>query len=305
MAILDLFSKRKRQAQNAGKADVYQYDQLPESLRVQIAHIWRDVFGTNHSYDGKATECWEFIESAIAREKGVFQLGHERNLAERSVNWFLKAKTDDALDMIELSFRIVETSISNMSRYQWSDEGIKISADEAVEDLNIRLREHGVGYRFENGQIVRVDSQYIHAEITKPALSLLLEPSFEKANQEFMAAHRHYRAGENKDCIVACQRAFESALKAICTLKKWKFESGDRLPELIKLVRAKKLFPDYLDGSFDTFVAMLKTGLPSVRNNAGGHGAAPNDAAVPEYLAAYALHMTATNIVLAVEAYKA
>jgi hypothetical protein len=41
-----------------------------------------------------------------------------------------------------------------------------------------------------------------------------------------------------------------------------------------------------------------------VRNNTGGHGAAPADPAVTEELAAYAIHMTAANVVLAVERFK-
>ena len=56
---------------------------------------------------------------------------------------------------------------------------------------------------------------------------------------------------------------------------------------------------------FASYVAALKTGLPEVRNNAGGHGAAPDVPPVTEYIAAYAIHLTAANIVLCVEAYKA
>jgi hypothetical protein len=49
---------------------------------------------------------------------------------------------------------------------------------------------------------------------------------------------------------------------------------------------------------------MLKTGLPGVRNNAGGHGEAPDAPAVPPYIASYALHMTATNILMVMDAMK-
>ena len=50
---------------------------------------------------------------------------------------------------------------------------------------------------------------------------------------------------------------------------------------------------------------MLKTGLPGVRNNAGGHGEAPDARAVPPpYIASYALYMTATNILMVMDAMK-
>jgi hypothetical protein len=47
---------------------------------------------------------------------------------------------------------------------------------------------------------------------------------------------------------------------------------------------------------------MLKSGLPEVRNNAGGHGTAPDALPVPAYIAAYALHLSAASIVMVVEA---
>ena len=39
MAVLNLYSKRKKAAANAGKPDVYRYDSLPKELRVQIVHL--------------------------------------------------------------------------------------------------------------------------------------------------------------------------------------------------------------------------------------------------------------------------
>jgi hypothetical protein len=49
---------------------------------------------------------------------------------------------------------------------------------------------------------------------------------------------------------------------------------GDRAAELVAKVRSKGLFTHDFDRSFDSFVAMLKAGLPAVRNEAGGHAAA-------------------------------
>ena len=52
-----------------------------------------------------------------------------------------------------------------------------------------------------------------------------------------MTAHRHYRAGEWKDCVTASNRAFESMLKAICDAEGWTYGKGDRASELITLER--------------------------------------------------------------------
>jgi hypothetical protein len=50
MAIIDLFSKRQKVLRNE-VLDVYEYAQIPRPLRVQIAHLLRDLFGRSVSYD--------------------------------------------------------------------------------------------------------------------------------------------------------------------------------------------------------------------------------------------------------------
>ena len=42
MGIFDLFSKRQKRLRGEAP-DVYTYDEIPEPLRVQIVHIFRDI----------------------------------------------------------------------------------------------------------------------------------------------------------------------------------------------------------------------------------------------------------------------
>lgn len=120
-----------------------------------------------------------------------------------------------------------------------------------------------------------------------------------------MAAHAHYRAGEYKDCVADALNAFESTMKAICDIKKWSYSKGARASDLLKVIRSNGLLPDYLDGSFDQLAATLASGLPKVRNEAGGHGQGAEPRQTPGYIAAYALHLAAAKIVLLFEALKA
>ena len=283
MAVLNLYSKRKRAAANAGKPEVYRYDNLPPPLRAQIVHLWNDLLGAYDRYGNT----WQLLHDLMAREKGLLELGVVGNSRERCVQYFTIANLDDALDMIELSF-------GNLDPQEHA---------EAIEELNQRFREHGVGYQLSGSQIIRVDSEFVHAEVIKPALALLSDNVFAAANEEFLSAHRHYREGRHKDCVVAANRAFETTLKTICHERGWAFNSGDRASELVTVVRNQGLFPSYLDKGLDTYVALLKTGLPGVCNSAGGHGDEPKAPPVPEYIAAHALHLTAANIVLLVEAF--
>jgi hypothetical protein len=60
--------------------------------------------------------------------------------------------------------------------------------------------------------------------------------------------------------------------------------------------RSKGLFTHDFDRSFDSYVAMLKAGLPAVRNDAGGHGEGLASAAVTAGIARFAINLTATNL---------
>ncbi len=52
MRIYETYSKRLKKRKQAGQPDVYQYDELPQPLRVQIIHIWDDAIGRSDDYSG-------------------------------------------------------------------------------------------------------------------------------------------------------------------------------------------------------------------------------------------------------------
>jgi hypothetical protein len=64
------------------------------------------------------------------------------------------------------------------------------------------------------------------------------------------------------------------------------------------------LIPKYLTSHFEALVTTLEAGLPTVRNKTSSHGQGKSPVAVPEYIAAYALHVAASNISLLVKANK-
>ena len=94
--------------------------------------------------------------------------------------------------------------------FEWQSRVSQEKLDSAVFELNARFREHRVGYQYESGDIIRVDSQLIHAEVVKPALALLAAPEYAGANAEFLKAFEHYRKGDTKGCLNECPKAFES-----------------------------------------------------------------------------------------------
>lgn len=93
-------------------------------------------------------------------------------------------------------------------------------------------------------------------------------------------------------------------MKTICDLKNWSYPKGARSSDLLKILRREGLFAEFAEQSFDQLVATLKSGLPSLRNETGGHGQGANLVMVPEYVATYALNLAASKIRFLIEAVK-
>jgi hypothetical protein len=177
-------------------------------------------------------------------------------------------------------------------------------AQDAIEEINIRFKERAVGYQFVTGEIVRVDSQFMHSEVVKPAIALLNGEFFSGPQEEFLAAHEHYRHGDNKAALNECLKAFESTMKAIFQKRKWAYNKTGTAKELIRVCFEKGLIPSFWETSFAGLRSLLESSVPTGRNKLGGHGQGAEHVAVPEHLVAYMLHMTASAIVFLCEADK-
>ena len=113
-----------------------------------------------------------------------------------------------------------------------------------------------------------------------------------------MKAHEHYRHRRHSEAINECLKALESTLKVICHRRKWRFDAKrDTANSLLDIVFEKGLLPDYLQSQFGTLRSLLQSGVPAVRNRESGHGAGEEPRHVPQHLAAYVLHLTASAIV--------
>lgn len=293
MTIFDLYSKRKRREQG-DIPDVYAYDEIPVEFRTQVVLILAEAVGPNKT-DAIANQVLPILrkEYGLFRLAGEFDEGHEE-----LVNHFLATDTNRALDVIELSFCMVDKVIRRNILQFMPD----VHPDDAIKELNERFREAALGYQYESGRIVRVDSQYVHSEAVKPALTILADPDYEGANEEFRLAHDHYRAGRFKESINDCLKCLESTLKSICSTKGWDFHATDSAKALIDIALDNGILPKFMQSQLGTFRSLLQSGIPTVRNKLSGHGQGETTVPVPPYLCSYVLHLTATTVLLLAEA---
>lgn len=310
MTIFDLFSKRQK-ISRGDVPDVYSYDKIPKKIKVQIIHIWNDALGNSQQYDEHRQNpsvlyAYKFIAEILCREYGVFVLGEpnvygNRNYYEELANFILNCtKVNDALDVIELSFKYID----RMTRkYEYLERNkAHETADAAIEELNERFRENSIGFQYINGEIIRVDSEIIHSEVVKPALKLLHSKEYSGAEEEFLKAHKYYRQGKTKDVLSECSKAFESVMKTICKKKSWQHPPKATSKALIQVCLDNNLIPEFWQQHFTSLRSMLESGVPTARNNLGGHGQGAEIIEVPMYIAAFVLHMTASAIVFLTEA---
>jgi hypothetical protein len=267
---------------------------VPQALRVQIIQILFDAVGEPGEYKDEVNSFYDAVHDALAREYGVFRLGDNSYKSNAGIGFFLDgASVEQAFDFIDLSFVILYEQVDrpyNFSPYS------KVHPKDAISELNIRFREHGVGYQFESGELIRVDSQLVHAEIVKPALELLRDTEYSGANAEYLRAFEHYRHGRFEECLADCLKAFESAMKAICERRRWTYEQTDTAKKLLDILFSKGLIQPYAQSEFTAVRSALESGVPTVRNKEGGHGRGVQPRSVPRHLAEFLLHLTAANI---------
>ena len=314
MAIYDLYSKRQR-TMRGEVSDVYTYDKIPQPLRVQIVHIWQDTIGSSSqygSYDGFRNDffnvvcAYQYLVETLCREYGVFRLiepkyyGGRNYHSELSKFLLEEQDTERVLDAIELSFWYVDAFTRRYDFMNRRDASER--ADRAIEELNGRFQEHGVGFQFNDDKIIRIDSNLIHAEVVKPALMLLHGSEYAGAQAEFLKAHEHYRHGNAKETLNECLKSLESVMKAICDKRKWQYdETRATCNRLIKVCIGQGLIPTFWEQHFSSLRSTLESGVPTARNKLGGHGQGSSIVDVPPHIVAYVLHMTAACIVFLVE----
>jgi len=297
MPIVDLFSKRQKRLRGE-VPEIFIYDQIPKILRVKIVHIIRDVVEDIYGNSTQVKTAYEYIQKTLCREYGLFQLvsGYSDNDQNQVLNFLLETNDyERVLDVIELTFSYADTIIRNYH------DNPKLNPDDAIKELNDRFKEEGIGYSFNGGKIIRVDSTYTHSEITKPTISLLDNRKFQGANEEYRKAHEHYRHGRNKECLTECLKAFESTMKSICKEKGWDFNERDTAKKLIHICFQNQLVPTFTQNQFTSLQNLLESGIPTIRNKLGGHGQGQTPQKVDDEITRYGLNLTGTNIIFLIE----
>ncbi len=284
MTIYDVYWKRGKPL-----PDVFQTQVIPNELRVQVHWLWKSTLRRFDTPSGN--KYLRDIWAALCREKGKEYLFYEDASPEKDLTTAL-AKSNDiglVLGIIEFSIRYVCV----LKHKLFSPEEV----DAAVDELNHRFREHGVGFQFDtqSGHLIPVNSTFTHEQAVRPALAVLAHPAFATANDEFMAAFDDFKKSDFDDCLTKCCSCFESVMKIVCAKKQWAFDPKATAAPLIQTIIAKTGMESFFEHPL-MLIATMRNRLSS------SHGAGTTPKTVPEHIARYALNATALAILLLVEA---
>lgn len=297
MAVVELFSKRRKRLRG-DVVDIFQYEVIEKKFRNQVIHIIEDTIGPADIED----EFYKQLYKILCKEFGKSKLGSSMYCFNNIKNCLLLTPNyEECLDIIELCFITIDNTVR---KHRHSFIASKQSPNDAIEELNDRFKENGIGYRFENGFIIRIDDELIHQEAVKPAIQFLNEEGFEGAREEFLGAFDSYKRNEYKDSLVDCLKSIESTLKTIFDIKGWEYNKNAPVKSLVKVAFDNNLIPEFWQNHFSYLDKLLECSVPVGRNKLGGHGQGSEIVEVPEEIVSYMLHMTASTIVFLAKASK-
>lgn len=297
------FSKRHKNE----KIDVFKYDQLPEKFRNQVVHILAASIGVwdNFRFGSPGVNNnlgWSYVYNQSVRELGLKSLSKQypmQNFDKQVFEYLSYCATDDFLDIVDISFNYIYTELQDLQNndYKLRSLGITQRPKDALIEINERFYENSLGYQFQNGQINRVDSTYLHEQVVKTAFTLIHNEKYRGIEDEFRKAHDHYLHKRYKEALNEALKAYESTMKSICDQLSLSYPMNITANKLVELLFDNGFFPIKLKNQFTSLRSLLESGIQAIRNSESSHGQGPQIVETQETTVKLTLHLTATYIV--------
>jgi hypothetical protein len=303
-----LYSQRNRP-----QPDTLRYD-VPTEIRRRILATWRQIANRSPApvvFNLMLEEAGELLESKyplVDKNDGVW-----RKPPETVIRHFQYCDAEQSLDFIEACLCADHNpgpAGVNAVNEIFLDEGIGYSLTpytvSSIDNPSNPLGRFGLyPQEITYPQIIRRDSEFSHSELVDPAIHLLSGSRYGVANREFLQGLKHYRHGDFEACLNECLKTFESIMKIICDAKKWPYDAARATAKpLIQTCIDNDLFPTFSESQLTALRTLLESGVPTLRNKKAGHGAGSTPHNVPAELARYAINLTASTVLLLVEAAK-
>lgn len=297
MIIEDLYSRRYKK-ENGLFPDVFTYELMPNKLKITLSKIFSRAIEQYSDAERRSKEYYySMIETIICEEYSIMSIGSSLDSREYSILVFFLQEKNLFINLDITTLILDILSDLDSSNFSDSDKEDFLSY---IQEINQRMLEHGFGYQYEDGLLIRIDSKHTHAEIIKPALLLLQDDKFKNADDEFRNAFDAYKNGKYEESIREANNSFESTMKIICHHKNYGLPNKKTATALIAHLREKAFIPDFQMEVFNGLAKCLES-VSTIRNQIAGHGTGHEARTIESSMVSYVLNMTAANIKFLVE----
>lgn len=306
MPVFEPFFKR-RQRERGEFPEVFQTERMPYKLQLQLYEIYKEISGG--SGDFSSNNMTKLILNVLQRENPEKFRHYNYNLVFLEDIFVIRNSSENdeyVLSIIEMSVQFhlsVLNSFYGGYNHLRGDKPTE-NLDSLVTEINTRMKENGYGYQIEESSLIPIDSTVTHQEAVKPAILLMKSGDFQGALNEFMDAFEAYKSDNSEECIRLCGNAIESTLKQIISERGLTPPKSQTASPMLELLSNNNIVPIYLTTHYTSLFSMLKSGVPTVRNNSGGHGAGVEARNVPDYLARFVINMTASSVLFLIHAHQ-
>lgn len=321
-SVMKIRTFSQREAERAGKKAQATSTSFPPHLRRLLAVIITETLGLYYTGmigigqdEVDTTDLWSAYERLLYREipgyANYADRVRERDLSSRVRSFIFSGSDADVLDVVDITVAFIDNAVRHYQRRQSTSHlqycQVKMVPDDALQEIDIRLREAGTIYRVIDGSVIKSTDDFSHDAAVVPALTALGEKGFENALQEFHEALAGYRDGKYDIVLQKANHAFESTMKVIAGKKGWAYEQTATAKKMLDVMVRNGLVPSMRDSALKALATLLESDLPMLRNKmpSAGHGAGESQDGIPESVAAYAVNIAAANIRLLVESYHA
>ena len=288
---------------------------IPVGLKNQVILIIKDTCNSFNSFSNEyygipysEILCQKIVDLMLKVIKELKLTGYNNFSYQSELTDFLKECYDFHFFMSATEYFCVHLSeILNSHPVDFEpvvDESkYKNYINKVIFEINFRFKENGIGYEYnlDSQQFIPVDSELINQNAIKPAIESLTEPRFTTALEELKGAYKNLQNNDPGSAIVCANNSFESTMKVIYQKRGWEYKNK-ATKRLIKVAFDNGLIPKSTEAFAHSLRSVLENGVPTIRNNFGGHGQGPESKETPNHLGRFVLNMTASLIHFLIEA---
>lgn len=265
---MSVFSKRFRRALDSGQLQV-EFDLRARTRISRLLDRYNASIGVQHDPNDSWVTSSDIVTEVHGELLDVY--GQSELPGSRDVSKFLaQGPAHGVLDAIELFLSYL------------SDE----QRSAFVSALNDLLSEEDSPWRLLGGEMVLLNSVFVHEQVVARSYELSADHGFHGVTDEMRRAQNDLADGDSRGAIHNAGSSFESAMQAALGVDR------GTAGELVAQLKADGYFiglpADFIDG-FATNVLMS---LPWMRNRLGGHGQGRSPVTVPAPYARLALSLS-------------